>query len=160
MVFDLQQVRRYLTEPNLRARILEQVVQAVGDDTRVMVAHSLGSVVAYEALCAHPEWPVRALVTLGSPLGIRNLIFDRLRPAPSPVSGSNTRLRGAWPWPVREWTNIADTGDVVALVKDLRPLFGDRVRGFLVSNGAKAHDILPYLTAPETGAAIHAGLAD
>ena len=48
-----------------------------------MVGHSLGSVVAYEALCAHPEWPVRALVTLGSPLGIRNLIFDRLVPAPA-----------------------------------------------------------------------------
>ena len=50
----------------------------------MLVGHSLGSVVAYEALCANPEWPVRMLVTLGSPLGIPNLIFDRLEPAPLP----------------------------------------------------------------------------
>jgi pimeloyl-ACP methyl ester carboxylesterase len=29
-------------------------------DTAVLIGHSLGSVVAYEALCAHPEWSVRA----------------------------------------------------------------------------------------------------
>ena len=82
------------------------------DGTEVIVAHSLGSVVAYEALCAHPEWPVRNLVTLGSPLGIRNLIFDQLVPrqwledqASPPgygwrhqdVDESPTR-RTSWPW--------------------------------------------------------------
>jgi hypothetical protein len=34
---------------------------------RGWVGHSLGSVAAYEALCAHPQWPVRALATLGPP---------------------------------------------------------------------------------------------
>jgi hypothetical protein len=157
MVFDLQQVRRYLTESELRAWIQGQVAQAIGSDTRVIVAHSLGSVVAYEALCANPRWPVRALVTLGSPLGIRNLVFDRLQPTPTSRDGG--RLRGAWPGAVRDWTNVADVGDIVALVKDLRPLFGERVRGFLVHNGAKAHDVVPYLTAAETGAAICSGVA-
>ena len=122
-----------------------------------MVGHSLGSVVAYEALCAHPEWPVRALVTLGSPLGIRNLIFDRLLPAPA--AGARGEVRGAWPGGVRSWVNVADAGDVVALVKDLRPLFGDQVACYLVHNGSHAHDVRPYLTAAETGAAIAAGLA-
>jgi pimeloyl-ACP methyl ester carboxylesterase len=159
MIFDLYQVRRYLTEADLRARVQQQLVRAVGEDTRVIVAHSLGSVVAYEALCAHPHWPVRALVTLGSPLGIRNLIFDRLRPAPAPAANGGPP-RGAWPGLVRDWTNIADAVDVVALVKDLRPLFGERVRGFLVHNGAGAHDVAPYLTTPEAGAAIRAGLGD
>jgi len=158
MVFDLHQLRRYLTEPDLRARIQEQMAQAIGQDTRVIVAHSLGSVVAYEALCAHPRWPVRALVTVGSPLGIRNLIFDRLLPVPIPAGDGD--LRGVWPGAVREWTNIADTGDIVALVKDLRPLFGPQVRGCVVNNGAKAHDVSPYLAAPETGAAVYAGLKD
>ena len=54
--------------------------------------------------------------------------------------------------------NVADAGDVVALVKDLRPLFGPRVECFTVSNGARAHAVSPYLTAQETGAAITAGL--
>lgn len=159
MVFDLHQVRRYLTEDEVRARVQQQLAEAIGTDTRVIVAHSLGSVVAYEALCANPHWPVHTLVTLGSPLGVRNLIFDRLRPAPAPP-GDGGGPRGAWPAPVRRWTNITDSGDVVALVKDLRPCFGDQIRGFVVHNAAKAHDISPYLTTPEAGEAISAGLAD
>jgi hypothetical protein len=157
MLFDLQQVRHYMTDQEVRRAVQSRVVAEVGTDTRVVVGHSLGSVVAYEALCAHPEWPVRVLVTLGSPLGIRNLIFDRLVPAPSP--GDLGYLVGQWPGEARSWVNIADAGDVVALVKDLRSLFGDQVDCYLVHNGSHAHDVRPYLTAPETGAAIAAGLA-
>ena len=85
-----------------------------------------------------------ALVTLGCPLGIRNLIFERLRPPPEDGHGQ-------FPAGAATWTNIADTGDVVALVKRLAPLFGGRVNDLLVNNGSKAHDISPYLTAAETG---------
>ena len=152
MLFDLQQVRRYIIEPGIRQAVQDRVAAAVDEDTRVLVGHSLGSVVAYEALCAHPEWPVRALVTLGSPLGVRNLIFERLRPAPVP--GKSGSLTGAWPGDARTWTNVADAGDVVALAKDLRPLFGVKVASYLIANGAHAHAVQPYLTAPETGAAV------
>jgi hypothetical protein len=150
----IKQVHRYFTEPVLRTQTRERIAQEVTADTRVLVGHSLGSVVAYEALCEHPNWPVRTLVTLGSPLGIPNLIFERLQPAP-------TGCRGAWPGGVARWVNIADDGDVVALVKQLRPWFadGERVEDLQVHNGAKAHDISPYLTAEATGHAIAAGLA-
>jgi pimeloyl-ACP methyl ester carboxylesterase len=157
LIGDVKQVRAYLTDDDLRAQIQARVTAAVtsrvGAETRVLVGHSLGSVVAYEAVCAHPEWPVTTLVTLGSPLGIRNLIFDKLRPAPGE--------RGAWPAGVRHWINIADKHDLVALVKQLRPLFGDgnQVADFSIDNGATAHDARPYLTAKETGRAIAAGLA-
>src|SRR5262249_1484601 len=56
MLFDLQQVRRYMTDPVVRAVVQERVAAAVDGDTQVVVGHSLGSVVAYEALCAHPGW--------------------------------------------------------------------------------------------------------
>jgi hypothetical protein len=161
MIGNLVQVRRYLTEPDVRRAVRQRVADAVDGETRVIVAHSLGSVVAYEALAAHPDWPVRALVTLGSPLGIANLIFDRLHPRPRPrtdLAAGEDGVRGGWPGPVTVWTNVADKGDVVALVKDLRPLFGERVVSCLVHNGATAHDIRPYLTAPETGTGILAGL--
>jgi hypothetical protein len=59
---------------------------------------------------------------------------------------------------VSRWTNIADRGDAVALVKELAPFFGSRVTDVLVHNGAKAHDVRPYLTAAATGAAIADGL--
>jgi hypothetical protein len=114
--------------------------------------------VAYEALCAHPGWQVRGLVTLGSPLGIRNLIFDRL--VPPPEAAGPGEPAGVWPGGAGAWTNVADTGDVVALVKDLRPLFGAKVACYLVHNGSHAHDVQPYLTATQTGAAIAAALGE
>jgi pimeloyl-ACP methyl ester carboxylesterase len=123
-------------------------------DTRVVVAHSLGSVVAYETLAAMPGHSVRALVTLGSPLGIGKLIFDRLEPNPDCGLGA---------WPGTEdlvWTNVADRGDVVALEKDLRPRFGPRVINTVVHNGAHAHAVSAYLTDKLTGAAIARGLRD
>ena len=156
MLSDLRQVRWYMTDPDVRQAVQTRVAARVDADTRVLVGHSLGSVVAYEALCAHPDWPVQALVTLGSPLGIPNLIFDRLQPAPS--AGDCSGPRGAWPGVTRTWVNVADRGDLVALVKDLRPLFGDQVGCHVVHNGSSAHDVKPYLTAAETGAAITAGL--
>ncbi|MEV5896700.1 hypothetical protein [Nonomuraea fuscirosea] len=158
LVFDLKQVRRYLTDPDLRWQARDRVMALIGADTRVVVAHSLGSVLAYEALCALADQAgksghgVRALVTLGSPLGMR-MIFDRLDPAPD----------GAGCWPGGQdlvWTNVVDHGDVVALVKDLRPLFGDRLAGQVVHNGAHAHDATSYLTDQRTGAAIRGGLDD
>lgn len=154
LVLSLKQVRRYLTEDTVRAAAIARVARSVDAETRVLVGHSLGSVVAYEALCAHPEWPVRTLVTLGSPLGVRGLIFDRLHPAPGPDGV------GRWPGSITAWTNFADEGDVVALRKDLRELFGERTRSVIVHCGAKAHDVTRYLTAEGVGAAILAGLAD
>ncbi|MEU7528056.1 hypothetical protein AB0A74_20165 [Saccharothrix sp. NPDC042600] len=148
----LRQVKRYLTESSTRQFVRSRVVDAVDADTVVLVGHSLGSVVAYEALCAHPEWRVRAFVTLGSPLGIRNLVFDRLDPSP-------TAGRGHWPGSGRRWTNICDCGDVVALVKDLAPLFGEVVDR-RVDNGWRAHALAAHLTAVETGAAVAAGLVE
>jgi pimeloyl-ACP methyl ester carboxylesterase len=151
LIYDLKQVRRYLREPEVRREAGARVQRAIGSDTRVLVGHSLGSVVAYEALCAHPEWQVNVFVTLGSPLGIRNLIFEALDPAPR--SG-----KGVWPPGIKQWVNIADGGDVVALVKELGPLFGPRVTDRRVDNGAKAHDATRYLTTQEVGDAVAIGL--
>jgi hypothetical protein len=147
MVFNLKQVSAYLTEPGVRSEVQERVARLIGDDTRVVVAHSLGSVIAYEALCALPGHCVRALVTLGSPLGIP-MIFDRLLPEPGRWPGGEDLV----------WTNVADVGDVVALVKDLRPQFGPRVRGAVVHNGSRAHDARPYLADALTGSAVSEGL--
>jgi hypothetical protein len=98
------------------------------------------------------------LVTLGSPLGVPNLIFDRLLPTPRPASTASPDPRGHWPGMDRAWNNIADEADVVAMVKDLSPLFGPQLHGWIVDNGAHAHDVKPYLTAVETGRAVLVGL--
>jgi hypothetical protein len=155
LIGSLKQVSLYLRHAAIRSAARAAVDAAVDADTRVLIAHSLGSVVAYEALHQYactPRWAnVRTLVTLGSPLGIPNLIFDALEP--TPIAG-----RGAWPGRIERWTNVSDDGDVVALVKVLRPLFGDALVDVRIVNGAAAHDVMPYLTAPETGRATADGL--
>lgn len=151
MIFDLKQVYCYLHDPQMREKIQNRVIKAISHETRVIVGHSLGSVVAYEVLCAHPEWPIDTFVTLGSPLGIRHLIFDKLHP--QPIEG-----HGAWPGSARKWFNIADGGDVVALEKNLANYFGDRVKDYLICNGATAHAAKRYLNVRETGEAIASGL--
>jgi hypothetical protein len=147
-----RQVYIYFNDAVLRGAIRDRVTQHISADTKVVVGHSLGSVIAYESLCPNPDWPVKTLVSLGSPLGVPS-IFRLLEPPP--LDGN-----GQWPVGLTRWSNVADAGDCVALEKDLSKLFGKRVRNFLVDNEAKAHDVRPYLTAVETGRAIAQGLID
>lgn len=147
----INQVYRYFNEPAVRAAARRRVENAIRPDTRVVVAHSLGSVVAYEALCAHPEWNVRSFVSLGSPLGIRTHVFDRLRPAPGTPYG-------CWPGAVTQWTNVSATRDFVALQPRLATAFGPRVADVAVDNGRHPHDAERYLTAVEVSRAIRGGL--
>lgn len=151
MISNLKQVHQYFHDRAIRIAAQARIEELVTDDTRVIIAHSLGSVVAYEALCANPQWPVQHLITLGSPLGIRNLIFDALEPAPQ-------RELGSWPGSVEHWTNISDGSDVVALTKCLEPLFMPRIVDVSVGNGRKVHDVSRYLTTREVGDAIAAAL--
>lgn len=149
----LKQVGGYLHDPELKQKIRERVVERISDDTRVLMGHSLGSIVCYEVLCEHPEWPIEVFVSLGSPLGIQTLIFDRLDPAPHEGVGH-------WPGGVKHWVNVADKDDIVALEKRLDPLFQGTVIDRSIDNGIAvfAHDGGRYLTAQQTGEAIKLGL--
>ncbi|WP_433760239.1 hypothetical protein [Nocardia sp. CA-135398] len=151
LIGNVKQAVRFLAEPMVKAKVLERVSAMVGPDTRVLVGHSLGSVVAYEYLCRTAA-PVQLLLTLGSPLGVPNLIFDRLTPAPSNGTGT-------WPAGVARWVNIVDVNDVVPLRKRLADLFPPpdgiaRISDRIVDNGDAPHAIERYLNAAETGTAM------
>lgn len=156
-VGNLKQVISFVNDANVKQRVLVRVDEEVSDDTHILIGHSLGSVVAYEYLCRYRPAKLQLLVTLGSPLGIRNVVFDRLTPTP-------TEIGGAWPGVVStDWVNVADPRDIVAMRKDLAPLFpppegAEEVSDRLVNNGDDPHGIGPYLTAEETGTAIAAAL--
>jgi hypothetical protein len=145
----LREVFVYLSRPALRTRVRAVVIDALRTHRpKVVVAHSLGSVVAYEALHARPDLEVDLLVTVGSPLGLPEVVFDSLDPEPR---GG----RGATPPGVRRWVNIADPGDLVAVPRRL----GDR---FDVDHHAEAHigvldfhTMAGYLSCGLTGAAVH-----
>lgn len=140
----LAQVTRYLTNDAIRSAAVESVSKLIGPKTKVLIGHSLGSVVAYEA--AHRvEQPLPLLVTLGSPLGLQTVIYQRLRPQPP-----------AFPPSVRRWVNLADRDDFIAAEPDLRGLFSvprDAVfeGGFTVDKGADPHDAGFYLGIAELG---------
>ncbi|MEU7742497.1 hypothetical protein [Nonomuraea sp. NPDC049158] len=107
------EVAAYLTDPARRERCQEAVRDTIRKHSpRVVIAHSLGSVVAYETLWANPDLEVDLLVTLGSPLGMRNVVFERLLPAP--INGLGSRPAG-----VKRWVNIADKDDIAAIPPDL-----------------------------------------
>lgn len=113
------EVSRYVRTPDSPARLAarEEVARTIAEHRpRVVVAHSLGTVVAYEALHAYPELSVELLITLGSPLALPHGVFHRLTPPPGTYTG-----RGIRPPGVARWVNIADRGDPVAV---LRPLGG------------------------------------
>ncbi|MFI9587373.1 hypothetical protein ACIHCQ_37420 [Streptomyces sp. NPDC052236] len=155
LIGNLKQMTGYFSDDGVRREARARLAARITPQTRVVVAHSLGSVVAYETLCDdmhHGSWDIRMLVTLGSPLGMRALVLDRLDPKPE-------GRRAVWPKRLRAWTNIADDTDIVSVARELRPFYGEGVTDIAVHNGSHMHDATRYLTAVETGRAIAAGLA-
>jgi len=150
VIWFLKQVRRYVTDPEIRKAAQDSLIALIAEDTRVIVAHSLGTIVAYETLSAGHGPGVHTLITLGSPLGTPALL-SRFKPPTVPGKSSA-------PGSLASWVNIADAADIVALKKSLRPIYGRRVTDHLVNNGSTMHHVLPYLTARETGGAIIDGL--
>ncbi|MFC8670895.1 serine peptidase [Streptomyces sp. NPDC057199] len=103
-----REVAAYLRGParqQVRSRVAETIA---AQQPTVVIAHSLGSVVAYETLWENPELSVDLLVTLGSPLALPHAVFPRLQPAP-------INEKGKRPPNVARWVNLADPGDLVAI---------------------------------------------
>ena len=131
----LRDVAYYLEDDGMRAAVQKVVADAIGRAVAdghhdlVVIAHSLGSIVADDT-CSDftASIRVRLLVTAGSPLGYpivrRNLRGDRgrrLPPCPAvldPIPGTPGRDR-VW------WLNAFEVPDVVALVHPLASRFSD-----------------------------------
>jgi hypothetical protein len=150
---DLRQVDLYLNNFDVHRAVLERVCTQIDPETKIVIGHSLGSVVAYEAICLKPE-RINTLITLGSPLGIKNVVFDKLTPAPDGFG------LGHWPGVVKHWTNIAALGDIVAAQKRLAPLFGDTIEDVIIDSGWDAHSSTRYLNSVEAGRTVARALAD
>jgi len=135
-------------QPDVRERCIARVTARLGADTRIVVAHSLGTVVTVMALSRNPGFELPLLVTLGSPLGAP-FFQERL---------DRDGELAAWPGGVQRWVNVAAVGDRACAEPCLATRFGARVEDHVVNNGDRAHDVEPYLNASVTGAAIAAAL--
>lgn len=139
---------------------LEQRLVAHSGKRIMLIAHSMGSIVAYDTLRKlgrrQPDAALHHLVTIGSPLGLPHVI-DR-------IYQEKAALRT--PSIVRRWTNFADRRDVVAFDVHLSDDYGAndagvQVRDDLVVNGyegttgkANPHKSYGYLRAPEVSKVI------
>ncbi len=105
----------YRLRTEIRARMLAALSRgAEKPGPHIVLAHSLGSVIAYDCLKRLPGCPeVDGLITFGSPLGIDE-VQDRLKPEWTRGDGFPAR--------VGRWVNIYDRFDVVC---GLDPLLGN-----------------------------------
>ncbi|MBT2450812.1 hypothetical protein J7F03_27815 [Streptomyces sp. ISL-43] len=161
MVRDLAQVARYLARGeresaggSLDERIRARVCDALGDGPSVVVAHSLGTVVAMEALHEFTG-EVPLFVTLGSPISMRAAVWPHLRPRPP-----------ATPAGVRSWLNFWDRDDLIAVRPRLEADVAPNAAGVVPvsrrvdSDGVWVHPAQKYLAQPAVAGPIAAALRD
>jgi pimeloyl-ACP methyl ester carboxylesterase len=147
---DLAQVARYLgrDEPDehgrtLDARIRARVRAALGPGPAVVVTHSLGTVVGFEAL-HEPGGQVPLFVTLGSPLAMRAVVWPRVRPRPP-----------ATPDRVARWLNFWDRDDIIVPRPILESDVAANAAGVLPqstrtdADGVWTHAAAKYLAQPD-----------
>lgn len=143
----LAQVSRYLrrAEPEQQvtvdARVRNRVRAALGEGPVVVVAHSLGSVVALETLADHPG-QVRLFVTIGSPIGMRGVVWPRIVPQPPRT-----------PPTVERWLNFWDRDDLIVSRHRLGGVLPNAagvlpVSRRIDSDGAVVHSAVKYLAEP------------
>lgn len=141
----LKQAYAYLKTPGVHEKIDARVLPHFAPGKTVVVAHSLGTIVAFRLLRdlarTDPTIETPLLLTLGSPLAqgaVRNALGLPLkRPAT-----------------VGEWHNLYDRGDPVTLGKPLAPLYANGVSddGTINNTTFNAHSIQGYLDQPKVHA--------
>lgn len=142
----LRDVYLYVMRAGVRQVIDRIVADMMAPDTAAVVAHSLGTVVAYNVLSAAAH-KVPLYVTVGSPLGIR-AIRNTLLPISNPVG-------------TRGWYNAFDAHDIVSLY----PLDKDNfdVDPAVTNNGTvqnwteNRHGIAGYLDDADVAKAVRSG---
>lgn len=157
-LFDVEFVRadgeRFKVRQVLRQRLLDQL-QALRQeaDRLVVVAHSMGTMIAYDVLRRCPGCPpVDTLITLGSPLGITEVQEKLVAEGAKGVDFPAATLR--------RWVNVYDPLDPVCgldprFANDYAAVDGRRVEDIRESNWGKwRHTITHYLAGTQMRAAL------
>lgn len=144
-----REVHTYLSDDDRRRAAQNEIAATITDQhADLVIAHSLGSVVAFETLWAHPAIQVDLLLTLGSPLAMPDVIFPKLQPTPE--DGTGHRPPG-----VRRWINIADPGDFIAVPRRLGTYFKGVSADLTTPIAAfDMHKVTNYLASTTTAAAL------
>jgi pimeloyl-ACP methyl ester carboxylesterase len=163
----VRDIQQYFTDWNgtgtaARAIVIDALRRAWGRGQKVLlVAHSFGSVIAYDALWQlsrqHGDpGRVELLLSMGSPLTMR---YIRRR-----LLGARRRGAERYPANIRYWANVASIGEATALDRRLAVCFAEMLRLGLVERiddnlqlvnqfhgpaGLNVHKCFGYLANPE-----------
>src|SRR5207244_8684079 len=100
-------------QPGAYFQIQARFDAALKEDTRIVIAHSLGTVIAYEGLCRRPH-RVSSFVTVGSPIATPRLILQPLRERQRRELNHPLAEPPLWPGACR-WTNFAAPAHVLSV---------------------------------------------
>lgn len=137
----LKDVHEFLFVKERRDAMRESVLSRLrtGGGPFVVIGHSQGSLIAYDALCqfAPGEIEVDLFVTIGSPLGLQE-VQDQLKVFTNQTKGL------AVPAVVKRWVNVADPLDPVCadkrLASDYAATDGVRIEDFVRWNADSPRD--------------------
>jgi PGAP1-like protein len=141
----------YLTDDDIREEINDGVRKAMRDEPTVVIAHSLGTIVAYTLLKSAEAnaWKVPTLITLGSPLAVA-AVAARIRPLDRPAC-------------VGAWYNGRDNRDTVALfplAPKKFPVEPITAKNDIHNTSDNHHGIESYLADPDVARWIYDALKD
>jgi hypothetical protein len=144
----LREVHAYLLRPEVGAQVRRRVRAAAHADTSLLLAHSLGSVVAYDLLRRGELPQVTALVTCGSPLAWPTI---RRHLADSGTAGADV------PLPQIKWTNVHDVRDAVTAGRPLGQVWPQVTDHQVTNPVTDAHGAAGYLRQEPLVRAVLAG---
>lgn len=144
-------------------RRLEEKLRGCQGRQIMLIAHSMGTIIAYDVLNNNPDLEVDTFITLGSPLGLP-YVLDRIVKDQGAECKKDMRpeapeaLRGAW-------HNFSDIDDTVAIIYRLANNFRANSQGIVPvdiqvnndyswENKANPHKIYGYLQTPEVATVI------
>jgi predicted alpha/beta hydrolase family esterase len=143
---------------------LAQTLRKFRNDDILLIAHSMGSIIAYDTLVHEaPDVPIDTLVTIGSPLSLPIIVSRIVKEFHE--TGRNVS-KPPTPENVKRWYNLADLRDKVTLNYNLADDYLPNLRGVfpedeIVYNdyeydGEKnPHKSFGYLRTPELARHVH-----
>lgn len=150
----LEDLSLYYQRPAIRSALqnrLKERIHAHANRKLIIVAHSMGSIIAYDVLRqleAEPAIAIDHFITLGSPLGLPYVKAKAIE--------NNRQQVPQTPNSVHHWVNMADRRDPITVDTHMADDYqanpsGVRVQDDLVLNdwGAPHHKIYGYLRTPE-----------
>jgi hypothetical protein len=137
MELHLRDLTRYLSDVNGIAAHTRRMLKApllaaaAGNNPVLLIAHSMGSVIAYDSLwelsrSSYADMRLDLLLTMGSPLG-QSYMQHRLK-------GGDETGAGRYPTNIRHWRNLSAVGDLTALDPTLADDFGEMLELGLVES--------------------------